>query len=230
MLLLLFRFLKKREKFFSIQMMKPKYRVVVVSFLSVGWFNFLFFYQARRPETFWLAFPLALLVLLAVSVALERRMPAGAVALFGQVPKALVLGVLSAVALYLIFLLGRQLLGWVFPGSLRQIEGVYALKEGQNAWKVGLLLTFFVGPGEELLWRGYLQRRWCELLGGWPGLAVGVLFYTAAHLGSGNPVLILAASVCGLWWGGQYLWQRSLLSNMVSHALWDLMAFVWLPF
>jgi membrane protease YdiL (CAAX protease family) len=222
--------LKKREKFFSIQMMKPKYRVVVVSFLSVGWFNFLFLYLARRPEFFWLAFPLGLVVLLVISAALERQMPGGTVAIFRQVPKALVAGILSAVALYVIFLLGRQLLGWVFAGSLRQIQGVYGLKEGQSAWKVGLLLALFVGPGEELLWRGYLQRRWCELLGGWQGLAVVVLLYAAAHLGSANPVLVLAALVCGLWWGGQYLWQRSLLSNMISHALWDLMAFVWLPF
>jgi hypothetical protein len=49
-------------------------------------------------------------------------------------------------------------------------------------------------------------------------------------LTSGNPVLVLAALVCGLWWGYQYLRFNSLLSNVISHLFWDLLVFIILPF
>jgi membrane protease YdiL (CAAX protease family) len=43
-------------------------------------------------------------------------------------------------------------------------------------------------------------------------------------------MLILAAAVCGVFWGGLYLRFRSPLLNIVSHTLWDLLVFVILPF
>jgi hypothetical protein len=43
-------------------------------------------------------------------------------------------------------------------------------------------------------------------------------------------MLILAAAVCGVFWGWLYLRFRSPLLNVVSHAVWDLLVFVILPF
>ena len=44
-------------------------------------------------------------------------------------------------------------------------------------------------------------------------------------------MLIMAAMVCGIFWGGLYwLMPNHLKAIIVSHALWDAAAFVWLPF
>jgi hypothetical protein len=50
------------------------------------------------------------------------------------------------------------------------------------------------------------------------------------HVPSLNPMLILAAMVCGIAWGGLYrLFPKQLPAILVSHALWDAAAFVWWP-
>jgi hypothetical protein len=55
--------------------------------------------------------------------------------------------------------------------------------------------------------------------------------YTAVHLPSGNFMLIMAAMVCGIVWGGLYwLMPNRLPAIIISHALWDAAAFVWFPF
>ena len=56
------------------------------------------------------------------------------------------------------------------------------------------------------------------------------LAYTLVHVPSLNPMLILAAMVCGIAWGGLYrLFPKQLPAILVSHALWDAAAFVWWP-
>jgi membrane protease YdiL (CAAX protease family) len=56
------------------------------------------------------------------------------------------------------------------------------------------------------------------------------LLYTAVHLAGGNIMLVLAAALCGVFWGWLYLRFRSPLLNIISHTLWDLLVFVVLPF
>ena len=90
-------------------------------------------------------------------------------------------------------------------------------------------MMFVIGPGEELFWRGFLQRRLQGLLGrriGWL-LATGI--YASIHLATGNPILVLAAGVCGAFWGWLYLRYRSMLLNAVSHTVWDIIIFILLP-
>jgi membrane protease YdiL (CAAX protease family) len=43
-------------------------------------------------------------------------------------------------------------------------------------------------------------------------------------------MLILAALVCGIFWGSLFLKYRSPLMLIVSHTLWDLLVFIVLPF
>ena len=62
------------------------------------------------------------------------------------------------------------------------------------------------------------------------GFALTALLYTAVHLSSGNIMLVLAAAVCGVFWGWLYLRFRSPILNIVSHTLWDLAVFVVFPF
>lgn len=144
--------------------------------------------------------------------------------------RALALGIGSALLLYAVFFAGNVFLKKFFPASSEHLTAIYNLKFGSPQLRIGIFLALIIGPGEELLWRGWLQRHWSSILGplgGWLGVS---LLYCLVHLPSLNPVLVLAALVCGLWWGFQYYKFNSLLSNIVSHTLWDLLVFIILPF
>jgi uncharacterized protein len=152
-----------------------------------------------------------------------------AVLRWGYLVPAVVLGMVSAAMLYGVFVAGKAVLVWLHAGTGDAIRAVYTLDQTVSGWRVAMLLLLVIGPAEEIFWRGYIQRRLTEAYG-WRGVAIAAGAYTAAHLSAANPVLILAAAVCGTFWGIQYYYSKNLLLNIVSHALWTTTAFVWLPF
>jgi len=139
-------------------------------------------------------------------------------------------GVLSAGALCGLFWAGNKLARLVLPFAAGGIEDVYAFKAGASVIRVVILMALVIGPGEELVWRAFLQRRAQQRLGPGPGFLAATALYALVHAGSGNPMLVLAAAVCGLFWGGLYLRTGSALLVAVSHTLWDLAVFVFFPF
>ena len=146
------------------------------------------------------------------------------------------LGVMLAAVLYAVFFAGNQfliLVSRLFPGLLPDRSGniasVYANLGGLSPALVGLLLFFPIGFGEEIFWRGFVQRRFKERWNGRSAFVLTTLLYTAIHLPTGNPVLILAALTCGLFWGGLYWATGSLVPVLVSHMLWDPFIFVIMP-
>lgn len=144
--------------------------------------------------------------------------------------KKILLGIFSALVLYGIFFAGNTASRILFPFADSGIAQVYGFKQGASVLRIALLMGLIIGPGEELFWRGYLQRFWQSRFGRIPGFAASVLLYTLIHSASGNLMLILAAGVCGLFWGALYLRYRSVVILIVSHTLWDLMVFLILPF
>jgi len=79
--------------------------------------------------------------------------------------RALLLGFISAVALYLVFWAGKEISSAIFPFAERQIGGIYGKGGGTPMWAIFLMLFFITGPCEELYWRGFLQDRLMELSG-----------------------------------------------------------------
>ena len=72
-----------------------------------------------------------------------------------------------------------------------------------------------------------MSVRW----GSWWGFVCSTLCYTAVHVWSGNLMLLLAAATCGCLWGFLYfLMPKRLPALIISHALWDVAAFVVFPF
>jgi len=140
------------------------------------------------------------------------------------------IGVVSAMALYAVFAAGRAAALDLFPSAAADIGNVYALRSGVPLLRVVLLIVFLIGPGEELFWRGFFQENAGAGTGRTAGFILASLLYTSVHLASGNIMLILAAAVCGVFWGWLYLRFRSPLLNGVSHTVWDLLVFVILPF
>lgn len=138
-------------------------------------------------------------------------------------------GVLSALFLYIVFYAGNIVSRQIFSFAQSGIENVYAFKSGVSPFRIAVLMVLLIGPGEELFWRGFLQRRLQMEQGRWRGFIIATSIYTLVHLASGNAMLILAAGLCGLFWGFLYVQKGSILLNIVSHTVWDVAIFLLFP-
>jgi len=138
-------------------------------------------------------------------------------------------GMISAALLYLLFLMADKILPQVLFGAKSQVEHIYRLGAGTSKILIFLLLLLITGPGEEIFWRGFIQRHLMEQFGPFAGMALTSFIYSGVHLFSGNLVLILAALVAGSFWGLLYLWKKDLLAQIASHSLWGATIFVVAP-
>ncbi|BAH06441.1 CPBP family intramembrane glutamic endopeptidase [Clostridium kluyveri] len=91
------------------------------------------------------------------------------------------------------------------------------------------LKNIVIGPCEEIYWRGFIQNTLSKKLGENKGYILTALMYAGVHIITGNMMLVIAALVCGIYWGWMYKKQKSLSSVIISHAIWDLTIFVLLP-
>ncbi len=145
-----------------------------------------------------------------------------------KLPRAVLTGASSALALYIIFLLGGLAVRR-FPGLEKGVESVYSLREGAPTGWIGLSLLFPIAPGEELFWRGLVQGRLDRILGGYSAVAAAAVLYAAVHIVTLNPILVIAALVSGLFWGTLFRAARSIWPPIISHILWDLAVFILVP-
>lgn len=202
-------------------------RCALAVLLAFGLFAFLFL---RANIWFWPWLALSVVVLCASAILAE---PGNMRAVLGQAGvragvKTLLLGVLSAAVLYGVFVVGNLAARRLFSFGPAEIEAVYRQGVQTPRWIVALLLLVVVGPGEEIFWRGYVQRRLSAELGR-AGLTLSILAYTGVHLATANLTLILAALVCGVFWTLLYRLYGSIWINIVSHATWAVAIFVLCP-
>jgi len=180
-----------------------------------------------RAGDFWWSMTGAAGGLAAVSLILNRYRLG---TLFSWRASWIVWGLASAVALYLIFWMGDFFARRIFAFAPEQIGGIYGLRAGESPWKIGLLLFFLIGPAEEVYWRGFLQnslqKRLSTPLAGWLAAA---FIYAFVHIWAFNFILLMAALLCGLFWGLLFYWTRNLWPGIISHAVWDLFVFLILP-
>ena len=149
----------------------------------------------------------------------------------GAKTTTVLLGILIAAALWGVFYVGDKLSQLLFSFSRAQVNLIYNIKGNVSPTLLALLLLFIIGPAEEIFWRGYIQRTLSKRLTPFIAFLLTTACYTLVHLPSGNFMLIMAALVCGIVWGGLYwLMPQNLRAIIISHALWDAAAFVWLPF
>jgi membrane protease YdiL (CAAX protease family) len=199
--------------------------------LAVVLFVPLFITAGIGPVDFWWWMTVNLLILLTIVARLDSEWRRLLVADLKDHPaRKAALGILSAGVLYLVFWFGDKICRYLLAGAANDISAVYAFKGQVPAIRIVLLMILVIGPGEELFWRGFLQRRFEDALGTWSGWLLAAGVYTAIHIASGNPILVLAAAVCGLFWGWLYSRYRSMALNAVSHTLWDIAVFVLFPF
>jgi membrane protease YdiL (CAAX protease family) len=139
------------------------------------------------------------------------------------------MGALSGLALYALFFVGALLVRGtpLWPW----IEDVVELTRGTApAGLAALVIVFGTSPSEEVLWRGAVFARLTRRYGaGWRPVVMTSLAYALFVGLSLNPVLPLAALVCGMVWARQRQVTGSLVPSLVSHALWSLLMFLYVP-
>lgn len=198
-------------------------RPVIFSLILAAIFWFVNF--ALKLYNFWFSMSAAVLVLTAFAL------------YYGGIPfrrrdwskRAILSGLASAVALYIIFWLGNQVSQWIFHFAKPQIASIYTIRTQGEAFVITLILLFVTSPGEEIFWRGFVQKRLMDRLGTVPGYLCASAIYAAVHVASGNFMLTMAALTAGLFWGWLYQRERNLIPCILSHSLWTLMIFVLLP-
>ena len=140
------------------------------------------------------------------------------------------LGPLSAFVLYVIFWIGNKGSTIIFPFASKEISIIYLNKTQLPLYGIGLLLFFVMGPAEEIYWHGFVQRTFSRRFGAVAGVLLTAIIYAAVHVVALNGMLVIAAAVCGLFWGWLYQREQSLVPVIFSHSLWDVLVFVLLPF
>lgn len=199
---------------------------LILSLFVAAMLWFVMFSSWTAPHVnFWLMMTVSALILTSLAI------------LFGGRPslhfdaKEIFMGIGLAAALWGIFWVGDKVSQWLFAFARPQVDLIYGMKSGHSGLLLSLALLFIIGPAEELFWRGFVQKNLRKGLSANFAWLSGTFFYTIVHLPSANFMLIMAALVCGLIWGGLYRFMPQHFGAIVlSHALWDAAAFVWFPF
>lgn len=142
---------------------------------------------------------------------------------------AIAFGLLSAVALWLVFYLGEYFSTMLFDFARPQVDSIYSMRDGHSKILLGLGLMFIIGPAEEIFWRANIQQFFIDKVGEWKALIITTLIYSLVHIWSFNFVLIMAALICGAFWGLMYRYNKNLVPLVISHAVWDVAVFLVFP-
>ena len=152
--------------------------------------------------------------------ALRRERPR-----FRDVPS----GLASAAALYGIFLVGDRMARQIMPAGEREIGSIYELRSGAPRRAIATALALVIGPGEELFWRGLVQRSLHRRFGRVLGWLLASSIYGTVHVISENLTLTGAATTAGLFWGALYARNERLAPLIISHITWDVWIFLVAP-
>jgi membrane protease YdiL (CAAX protease family) len=134
-------------------------------------------------------------------------------------PASLLLGGAAGVVMSLAtVVLGPVLL--LIPGGADQLALLYAGFAALPPWAALLLLAPIIA-GEELVWRGVVQRTLAGRLGELRAVAAAAALYGVAHAPIGSWVLCLAAAGCGVVWSALAARTRGLAAPFVAHVVWD---------
>ena len=204
----------------------PIARLLTPVIVAAGLWFFMFSPWTAGLTNFWYTMTASALILIFMASRMGERK-----GLHGGKPlRVFLFGLVLAALLWGLFWVGDKLSSHIFGFARAQVDSIYSMKSGTYPWLIALLLLLVIGPAEELFWRGFIQRELSLHWGENWGFAVTTVIYTLIHLWSFNFMLIMAAMVCGVVWGGLYRLQPKWLPALVvSHAVWDACVFVVFP-
>ncbi|HJW58117.1 MAG TPA: CPBP family intramembrane glutamic endopeptidase, partial [Actinomycetota bacterium] len=139
------------------------------------------------------------------------------------------MGLVSGLGLYLCFCAGALVVRatplWPWVQQVSDLTRTSA-----PAVLAALVIVFATSPSEEVLWRGAVFARLTRRYGpGWRPVVLTTIAYAFFVGLSGSLVLALAALVCGTVWARQRQVTGSIVPSLVSHVLWSLLMFLYIP-
>ncbi|SEN32715.1 hypothetical protein SAMN05192533_111112 [Mesobacillus persicus] len=183
--------------------------------------HLLLYFSFNQEKVFWYIFTASMLILISYTILNETKVD-------GPNKNYFVIGILSGIALYGVFWLGDALITLLNLPLSGQISKLYNLFSPENAWHY-LVLILIIAPGEEIFWRGFIQKRILRSTDARTSILLSTLLYASVQIHSGEFILILAALTGGVVWGALYAWKRNIRLVVLSHIVFDLLLFVFLP-
>jgi membrane protease YdiL (CAAX protease family) len=183
----------------------------------------LLFFSFHDRAIFWYIFSGSVLVLIAYSTFQEEVDDEVSFIQF------ILLGSISGFLLYFVFragIWGMEILQLPIDTSIKNLYNWYA---PSLFWQY-LALVLVAAPGEELFWRGFIQKRLSKYLNPVVSILSASILYASVHIYSGSFLLVLAAFISGFVWGYLYVLKKSMPLVIVSHIIFDLLIFIILPF
>ncbi len=191
----------------------------------------LFIFRGIGFLDFWWWMSIALILLISAGILIDHDyFTSFALDMKTDTSRKIIAGLGAAFILFAVFFIGNVLSRHIFSFAGGNIDAIYGFKGGAAPLRIMILMALIIGPGEELFWRGFLQKRFSSHCGGWTGYVLATAIYTGIHAASGNIMLVLAALVCGIFWGFLYLRYGSIVINIISHTVWDIAVFLLFPF
>lgn len=185
--------------------------------------HLLLFLTFADRTIFWYIFSATMLILISFAIVKEE--------IDDQVPfwQYVFIGFLSGILIFALFSIGNIVIKLLDLPVSSQVTALYNRYSPKELWHY-LVLILIVVPGEEIFWRGFIQKRLLAYSDKWMSVPVSAVMYASVHLYANNWLLAFSALVAGLFWGWLYAWKRSIPLVIVSHLLFDLFLFVISPF
>lgn len=178
-------------------------------------------FQSNLP--FWTVFPLSFFVLTIAATIL------GTYDWKKSSILTILIGILSGLFMYALFFIGKIIAGYIFPEQLTAVVDLYSKIKPVTTWNF-ILLFIIIIPGEELFWRGYIQKKLSLVLHNKIWLIIlSALLYTSANIYTGSPLFLLATFLGGIVWGILYLWKQNIGIVILSHLVFNLFLLVLFP-
>lgn len=185
--------------------------------------HLLLFFSFHERAVFWYIFTGSILILI-IYARLQETMNDKA-----SFYKYFLYGILSGVLLYILFWLGHQAFTLVHLPFDKTIRNLYRWYAPTLFWHYIALFLVAV-PGEEIFWRGFIQKRLLKYFNPVLSIIAASVLYGTVNIYSGSFLLVLSAFISGTVWGILYWWKRSMPLVIVSHITFDLLIFIIFPF
>lgn len=184
--------------------------------------HLLLFFTFADKNVFWYVFTASMLFLMSYSILHEEiEDQASALTYFS-------IGVISGAVLFAIFFLGSFLLDFFHIPLSKEINFLYKQMAPKELWHYIVLILILI-PGEEIFWRGFVQKRINNTTSTTNSVLIAAFMYASVLFYSGTIILPIAAFVSGIFWGYLYAWKKSLPLAIVSHLVFDLFLFFIYP-
>lgn len=138
------------------------------------------------------------------------------------------LGIISGLIVYCFFWLSNQgihLFHLPFDQSIKRLYHYFA---PSLYWEY-FALILIAAPGEELFWRGFVQKKLLRSFKPSVAIIISSCLYASTQIYSGEFILVLTTFLCGLAWGSLYFWKKSMPTLIASHIVFDILLFIILP-